>query len=116
MTKQKLNELIDGIISIRDSYTIVASDRKTLADACNLIEDNIDALAEDEPNEAIEILQEVNRNLLIRKENAERALRRIRFEVEDEADYHDAIVNADIAKGLYLALEIIDKHTKGGKE
>lgn len=68
---------------------------------------------EERSDDVIEILNEVNRNLLIRKENAERALRRIRFEVEDNADYYDAIVNADIAKGLYLALQIIDKEMKG---
>lgn len=66
---------------------------------------------EEGSDDVIDILNESNRNLLIRKENAERALRRIRF----EADYYDAIVNADIAKGLYLALQIIDKEMKGAE-
>ena len=38
---------------------------------------------------------------------------KIRAEIEQEADYQDAYVNADIAKGIYLALEIFDKY-KGG--
>ena len=36
-------------------------------------------------------------------------LDKIRAEIEREADYQDAYVNADVAKGMYLALEIIDK-------
>lgn len=36
-------------------------------------------------------------------------LEQIRAEIEREADYQDAYVNADVAKGMYLALEIIDK-------
>ena len=40
-------------------------------------------------------------------------LDKIRAEIEQEADYQDAYVNADIAKGMYLALEIFDKY-KGG--
>lgn len=39
-------------------------------------------------------------------------LEQIRDEIEREADYQDAYVNADIAKGMYLALEIIDKKMK----
>ena len=39
-------------------------------------------------------------------------LDKIRAEIEREADYQDAYVNADVAKGMYMALEIIDKHTK----
>lgn len=70
---------------------------------------------EEGSDDAIDILNESNRNLLVRKENTERALRRIRFEVEDNADYYNAIVNADIAKGLYLALQIIDKEMKGAE-
>ena len=31
-------------------------------------------------------------------------------EIEREADYYDAYIDADIAKGLYMALEIINKH------
>lgn len=38
---------------------------------------------------------------------------KIRAEIEHEADYQDAYVNADIAKGMYLTLEIFDKY-KGG--
>lgn len=39
-------------------------------------------------------------------------LDKIRTEIEREADYQDAYVNADVAKGMYLALEIIDKRMK----
>ena len=39
------------------------------------------------------------------------ALDKIRDEIEREADYQDAYVNADVAKGLYMALDIIDKYT-----
>jgi len=38
---------------------------------------------------------------------------KIRDEIEHEADYQDAYINADIAKGMYLALEIFDKYKKG---
>lgn len=34
----------------------------------------------------------------------------IKTEIEREADYHDAYVDTDVAKGMYLALQIIDKH------
>ena len=37
-------------------------------------------------------------------------IEQIRAEIEREADYQDANVNADVAEGLYMALEIIDKH------
>ena len=43
-----------------------------------------------------------------------KALEPIRAEIEREADHYDAYVNADIAKGLYYAGEIIDKYTNGG--
>ena len=39
-------------------------------------------------------------------------LDKIKTRIEREADYYDAEVNADIAEGLYMALELIDK-TKG---
>lgn len=39
-------------------------------------------------------------------------LDKIRDAIEREADYQDANVNADVAKGMYMALEMIDKHTK----
>lgn len=39
-------------------------------------------------------------------------LDKIRDEIEREADYQDAYVDADVAKGMYMALEMIDKHTK----
>ena len=39
-------------------------------------------------------------------------IEQIRAEIEHEADYQDAYVDADVAKGMYMALEIIDKHTK----
>lgn len=41
-------------------------------------------------------------------------LDKIRAEIEREADYQDANVNADVAKGLYLALDIIDKVKERG--
>ena len=40
----------------------------------------------------------------------------IKAEIEHEADYQDAYVDADVAKGLYMAVEIIDKYTKGAEE
>ena len=40
-------------------------------------------------------------------------LKQIRAKIEQEADYQDAYVNADIAKGMYLALEIFDKYKEG---
>ena len=43
-------------------------------------------------------------------------LEQIREEIEREADHYDAYVNADIAKGLYYAGEIMDKYTKGESE
>lgn len=47
MTKAELNELVETIISIRDRYDLNRSDRKSLADACNIIYHNINILAED---------------------------------------------------------------------
>lgn len=40
-------------------------------------------------------------------------LEKIRDEITQEADYHDEYVDADIAKGLYMAVEIINKHMEG---
>jgi len=40
-------------------------------------------------------------------------IEQIREEIEREADHYDAYINADIAKGLYYAGEIMDKYTKG---
>jgi hypothetical protein len=40
-------------------------------------------------------------------------LDKIRGAIEREADYQDAYVDADVAKGLYMALEIINNLTKG---
>ena len=37
-------------------------------------------------------------------------LDKIRDEIEKEADYQYAYVDADVAKGLYMALDIIDKY------
>ena len=37
-------------------------------------------------------------------------IEQIRAEIEHEADYQDAYIDADVAKGLYMALELIDKH------
>ena len=39
-------------------------------------------------------------------------LEQIRDAIQREADYQDAYVNADVAKGMYMAIEIIDKQTK----
>lgn len=41
-----------------------------------------------------------------------KVLEQIRDAIEREADYQDANVNADVAKGLYMAIEFIDKQTK----
>ena len=41
-------------------------------------------------------------------------IEQIRDEIEREADHYDAYVNADIAKGLYYAGEIMDKYINGG--
>ena len=49
----------------------------------------------------------------LEQESTVDVLEQIRAEIEHEADYQDAYVNADIAKGMYLALEIFDKY-KGG--
>lgn len=38
------------------------------------------------------------------------SIKQIRAEIENEADEYDAYVDADVAKGLYKAGEIIDKH------
>lgn len=38
------------------------------------------------------------------------SIKQIRAEIENEADEYDAYVNADVARGLYKAGEIIDKH------
>ena len=51
-------------------------------------------------NEAVRIAYEQGRK---------DALEEVRTEIEREADYQDAYVNADVAKGMYLALEIINK-------
>ena len=37
-------------------------------------------------------------------------IKQIKEEIEREADYQDAYVNADVAKGMYLALEIFNKY------
>lgn len=42
----------------------------------------------------------------------EKVLDKIRDAIEREADYQDANVNADVAKGMYMAIEIIDKQAK----
>lgn len=39
-------------------------------------------------------------------------LDKIRDAIEREADYQDANVNSDVAKGMYMAIEIIGKQTK----
>ena len=50
---------------------------------------------------------------LISQEPKTKVLNKIRTEIEQEADYQNAYINTDIAKGMYLALEIFDKY-KGG--
>lgn len=49
MTKQELNILVEDVISIRDIYRHVLSrtDRDALANVCNIIDNNIDKLAEE---------------------------------------------------------------------
>ena len=44
------------------------------------------------------------------KQEVNAVLDKISIEVEQEADYQDAYVNADVAKGMLLALSIIDKY------
>ena len=56
------------------------------------------------------ILQERNRNMMIENMKLEQMIQMIRFVIEQEAEYNDACVNADKAKGLYHAGEIIDKY------
>ena len=40
----------------------------------------------------------------------ELALQKIADEIECEADHYDAYVDADMAKGMYRALEIVQKY------
>lgn len=40
----------------------------------------------------------------------DKTVNKIKDEIEREGDYFNAEVNADIAQGLYYALEIIKKH------
>jgi guanylate kinase len=46
------------------------------------------------------------------KKEINAVLEQIRDAIEREADYQYAYVNADVAKGMYMAMEIIDKHRK----
>lgn len=48
MTKQELNILVERLIRIRDNYDLSRDDRDALADACNVIYDSINKIAEDE--------------------------------------------------------------------
>jgi hypothetical protein len=48
MTKLELNVLVERLIRIRDGHDLSRDDRDTLADACNVIYDNINKIAEDE--------------------------------------------------------------------
>jgi hypothetical protein len=43
-------------------------------------------------------------------------IEQIRDAIEREADYQDANVNADVAKGMYMAIGIIDRHTAESEE
>ena len=47
MTKAELNALVEHMIVIRDIYDLSRESRDTLADACNVIYQNINILAED---------------------------------------------------------------------
>ena len=49
MSREEINQLIEDLIAIRDYYrdTLTRKERDTIADACNLIEHNIDALITD---------------------------------------------------------------------
>ena len=49
MTKQELGTLVEEIIRIRDIYrdVLTRNERDTLADACNIIDQNINLLAEE---------------------------------------------------------------------
>ena len=47
MTKSELNELVNSLIVIRDIYNLSRDARDRIADACNVIYDNIDKIAED---------------------------------------------------------------------
>ena len=47
MTKAELNGLIERLIRIRDIYDFTRAERDDLADACNIIYHNIDALSEE---------------------------------------------------------------------
>lgn len=74
---------------------------------------HIDAVQNlDDSRRPVRILQERNRNLMIENAKLEQLLKRIRFEIEQEADYNNAVVNADVARGMYHAAEIIDKFMK----
>ena len=49
MSREEINQLIEDLIAIRDYYrdTLTRKERVAIADACNLIEHNIDALITD---------------------------------------------------------------------
>ena len=47
MTKAELNELVERIITIRDEYNMIRSDRDALSDACNIIYHNINLICEE---------------------------------------------------------------------
>ena len=44
-------------------------------------------------------------------ERLNNALKRVRDKIEREADYYDANINTDVAKGLYIAVQMIDKYS-----
>ena len=73
-------------------------------------------MTQDEHNRAIKVLQEHIQNLTQENIRLEQTIQKIRFEIEQEADRTNAVVNADIAKGLYYAGEIMDKYTKGASK
>ena len=51
MTKAELNELVERLIFIRDVFELSRSARDDIADACNVIDGNLDVLADDKNGE-----------------------------------------------------------------
>lgn len=51
MSKAELNELVEDLIFIRDVFPMSSNARKRIADACNVIDGNLDVLADDKNGE-----------------------------------------------------------------
>ena len=47
MSKAELDELVQDLTFIRNVFPLSPNARKRIADACNVIDDNIDVLAEE---------------------------------------------------------------------